>query len=95
MCYNLVMNLNKLKPYRNMLFLALAAGVGAFMPVIGIIVTVVMYVKRDENSLNFTKEERFLLNALLIILIIYLTLNVLYTLKYPEVKPDTSSETSL
>jgi heme/copper-type cytochrome/quinol oxidase subunit 2 len=78
-----------------MLFLALAAGVGAFMPVIGIIVTVVMYVKRDENSLNFTKEERFLLNALLIILIIYLTLNVLYTLKYPEVKPDTSSETSL
>ncbi len=78
-----------------MLFLALAAGVGAFVPVIGIIVTVVMYVKRDENSLNFTKEERFLLNALLIILIIYLTLNVLYTLKYPEVKPDTSSETSL
>ncbi len=83
------------KQYRNMLFLVLAAGIGTFIPILGVIVTLIMYVKRDENGLNFTSEERFLLNILLIILFIYLAANVIYTLKYPEILPPETSEASL
>ncbi|MGI6734980.1 MAG: hypothetical protein ACOX3C_02175 [Bacilli bacterium] len=82
------------KNYKNILLLTLTVGVGCFNPLIGIIMCLILFWTSNATKLNFTDEEKMMLNIVFILLLIYLSVNVAYQYRYLPVEAP-ASEASL